>query len=517
MKRCNVTFLLLLLLAFGTRLIWFFTTDNAGNGDAAARLNVTQIWLYNNCRTPQLDFIKILNPSRDWLPLHFYLVGLVSYIFHDLVYTPRLFTLLISVFTLVPLYKACRLRFNQQTANIAVAILAFYGMHIFLSGLILSETFYIFFLMWCYYFIEKYRIEEHDTKWVILIGLSLVACCLLRYEAWIFAPLVIVIVPFIKKISLKNLLLLLLIPSSAVCFVMLCFVLQGEHPLRGLLFSDFEVKLNNKLTGGPDYTNFLPAYLPAYFIAAAWILVQNIRTKKKADTLIVALYLLPICPFLYKLFNGTLTTQARYLVLYMVPAIVLISGFIYRISQKFRLRNSSLVIFVIAYILLSNISFAHQVYSNNLQLKYAKGFWHSADYFRDSVPQANAYIDYGANMSNSNWMVYANLFDVEKSAAFIDSVAKAEHLNLQVFIDRTKRGAPHRITCREYEWETWSINSFNGMLQKNAITHIVLFPKGPLSQSLNFSNPQEFYFNKRFTRLFTEDGYMIYKIEKDSL
>jgi hypothetical protein len=515
MKRTHTLFLILLLLAFAVRLVWLLSTDNAGYGDAAARLNITQMWLYSYWQVPRVDYLKILNPSVDWLPLHFYLMGLVSYVCHDLVYAPRIFTMLISVLSLLPLYRLCLLKYNRTTALIATVILAFYGMHICLSGLILSESFYLFFILWCYYFIERYRTEDNDSKWLVLIGLCLFSCCLLRYEGWVFAPLVILIVPFLKKMRFKDFLILVSIPSIAVCFVMICEVMQGEHPLRGILYSDFEVRQSNHFLGAPDFENYLPSYLPLYAIAVIMILVETFKTKKRSELLVIALYLLPIFPFLIKFFNGTLTAQARYLVIYMVPGIVLIAHFIYLVSQRFKLRNVSLVLFMVVYVLISNISFARQVRDKNITLKYAPGFMHSAAYFRDSITQARAYIDYGAGLSSANWMVYADLYEAINSEAFIDSVAQKMHIDPTVFINRVKKGARYRINGHEYEWKTWSISGFADLLQKKEITYIVLFPDGLLSKALNFSNPHESYRNRTFTRLFSQDGYMIYRIEEN--
>ena len=516
MKRAHITFLIILLMAFAVRLLWFFSTDNIGYGDAAARLNITQMWLYSYWQLPQVDYMKILNPSLDWLPLHFYLMGSVSYIFHDMVYAPRLFTLLISTLSLIPLYKLCLLKYNQTTALIATAILAFYGMHICLSGLILSESFYIFFLLCCYYFIERYRSEDDDRKWITWIGLSLFACCLLRYEGWVFAPLVIVILPFIKKTKPSNFLILLAIPTVAVSFVMICEVMQGQHPLRGILYSDFEVRLSNQFNGATQYVNLLPSFLPLYGIAVTVIFAYTLKQKKRDELLVLSLYLLPILPFLIKLFNGTLTAQARYLVIYMVPGIVLIAHFIYRISQRFKLRDTSLVLFMLFYILVSNISFARQVSDNNITMKYAPGFMHSAAYFKDSITQAKAYIDYGDGMSNCNWVVYADLYDAINSEAFIDSAAQKLHVDPTVFINRVKKGARYRINGHEFEWKTWSRSGFDDLLDRNEITHIVLFPDGLLSRSLHFSKPHESYMNRNFTRLFSQDGYMIYQIDQGS-
>jgi hypothetical protein len=513
MKKANITFMILLLLAFSIRLAWFYMTDNTGCGDAAARLNITQIWLYSHWYVPRIDYLEILNPSLDWLPLHFYLIGALCYIFHDLIYAPRLFTLFISVISLIPLYRICLIRYGQTAAYIGAAILACYGMHIFLSSLILSESFYIYFLLWSYYFIERYKINQDDRKNILLLAASLFCCCLLRYEAWFFAPLVILTIPFIKKIRLKNFLILLLLPAIAVCFVMTCEYLQGQHPLRGILYSDFEVRQTSLYTGGFDYATLLQSYLPCYILASIFFLIRYIRYGDKSNGLILALYLLPVSPFIYKLLNGTLTPQARYLVIYMAPGIVLIAGFIYQVSVKFKVRTVSLILFITAYIIVANVSFARQIDQHRDKLKYLPGFEKSAYYFRDSITLSKAYVDYGQDLSGSNWMVYANQYDAIHSASFIDSAARVMHVNPQIFIQRTYKGVRYRISGHEAEWHTWKKSSFDDLLLDNGISHIVLFPDGPLSRMLHFSKEQEAYQHKHFKRLFSQDGYMIYQIE----
>jgi dolichyl-phosphate-mannose--protein O-mannosyl transferase len=144
-------------------------------GDAAARLNITQLWLYSYWKIPSILYLKILNPSLDWLPFHFYILGLASYLTNDLVYTPRLLTLLISALSIIPLYKIAFLKFNERTAIIAAVMLAFYGMHIFTSSLTLSEPFYCFALLWSYWFLEKHFTSSKPQA-SYLIGLSILYC-----------------------------------------------------------------------------------------------------------------------------------------------------------------------------------------------------------------------------------------------------------------------------------------------------------------------------------------------------
>jgi hypothetical protein len=171
---------------------------------------------------------------------------------------------------------------------------------------------------------------------------------------------------------------------------------------------------------------------------------------------------------------------------------------------------------MVIYILISNISFARQVREKNITLKYAPGFMHSAIYFKDSITQARAYIDYGAGMSSANWMVYADLYEAINSEAFIDSIAQKLHVDPTIFKNRVKKGARYRINGHEFEWKTWNISGFDDLLEKKEITCIVLFPDGLLSKALHFSNLHESYRNRTFTRLFSQDGYMIYRIDESN-
>ncbi len=156
MKKHQKDLLLIIVIAFLVRLIWLVYTDNAGYGDAAARLNIAQIWLYSFWKIPTINYKEILNPSLDWLPLQFYFTGIVSFLFNDMTYAPRILPLLVAVATLIPLYKICTLKFDRNTATIAIVLLSFYGIHIFVSSLTLSEPYYFFFILWAYYCIEKH-------------------------------------------------------------------------------------------------------------------------------------------------------------------------------------------------------------------------------------------------------------------------------------------------------------------------------------------------------------------------
>lgn len=499
-------------IAIVVRVVWLLLTDNACYGDAAARLNIANSWLNSSWKVPTLSYKEILNPSLDWLPLHFYITGAVGFFTKDMVYAPRIFTAIVSIATIIPLYKVTQLKFGRSTALIAALILTFYGIHIVVSSITLSGPYYFFFLIWAYYFIEKYLQSNQEQKlWVL--GLMLASCCLLRYEAWFFVPLVIITLPFLKKMNLSSFFSLLLFPFIAISFVMIMEVMQGQHPLRGILYSDFEVTIRNLLYKNRYYANLLAGYLPFYFLSATIVVFQSIQKKQYKLTLLHLLYFLPVLPFVFKILNGTVTSQARYVAIYMIPGIIYIAWLIQCIFLRLQLRTFGKLLFLCLYLVVANYTLVKHIAEKRLPVKYAPGFMHSANYMRDSIYESKAYIGYGLELSNCNWTVYANLYDAFHEKEYIDSIAKANHIDASVFIQRTVKGAHYRITGHEYEWQTWSSAHLNQLLDAKKITHIVIFPGGILAQHLHFSKPNETYRNKAFKQLFSEDGYMIYAIE----
>lgn len=503
-----------IMVAFIIRLIWIFYTDNSWNGDAPARLYIADTWVqlirkigFNS----RLFNVSFFIPSIDWLPLHFYLAGIVTGLFNEWEYTPRVLTAVFATLSLIPLYKLCLLKFNRITGIFAIIILTFYGYHILLSSLVLSEVFYIFFVLYAYYFIEKWSVTNNN-KILFRLAFTLICLCLLRFEGWFFTGVIIVLLPFVKKIEDKmsyfNFVVLALFP---IMLIMYGEILHGEHPLRGIFYSDFEVKvklLNNPLTLKNILFQYAESYIPLVFTSLLLVIFSFFRNKNRREILLFILYVLPLLPFLYKTFNGTLTAQSRYMTLYMVPLIPFLAFLFYKLwcsVQKWKF------IFLFGlYLLILNFSMCLGLKYSPNSLRYNSGFRESVEYVKN-MNTGYFYVDNEINYGSGNWIVLSRINNHQLNRAKIGKLG----LNTEIVSEFKvyKKSAISNVDFDSDIETKWNDKIFDDLLDLGTITHIMLFPEGKLSNKLNFTSDRESYRRKIFIRLFNKDGYSVYQIE----
>lgn len=486
-KKDNYFILFGILIAFMIRFICIIYTDNSGNGDAGMRLFGAHQWIERILLNNDLGSVYYLMPSIDWLPLHYYLTGFVGWVTSDWTYSPRVLSAVFGSLTLIPLFKLGLFKFNKTTAYISVVILVFYGYHIFLSSLTLSEVFYIFFTLYAYYFIEKWRTEETD-KMLYRVAFAIACLCLLRYEGWFFAACCIFIIPFMKMIKdWKKYFAFVFIVLVPIIFIMICETLLGEHPLRGILYSDVEVKL--ALTQSPltiydmvkEYSN---SWIPLSLISTLSLGIVYFKEKDREKTILHFFYLLPLAPFIFKLLDGTLTAQARYMTLYMVPLIPFVAYLFFQIWSVFT--KQQFVLLLCFYLIILNMPFFKQLGNGFPLLNYNEGFHQSAK-FVQNMDECRFYLDTEEQWGEFNWFVESKLNYMNKKV-----ISKVES-------DKTIY---------------WNDSLFNHLVKTNGITHIMLFPGGDLSEKLNFSGEVENYLGVEFQRKFSKENYFIYQLKK---
>lgn len=492
------------ILAFSVRLIWILLTDNAGNGDAGMRLVGMKRWITiittSDITTDSFSPYYLM-PSRDWLPLHYYLIGLFSYITNEWIYTPRILSGLIGALTVIPLYKLTRLKFNKQTAFFSIILFLCYGYHIFLSSLVLSEVFYIFFVIWSYHFIEKWMQNDND-KMLRFLALSLSALCLLRYEGWFLVCVILIVLPFMKRINQwrEYFVLCGMVGASVLC-IMLLEIGYGEHPLRGILYSDFEVKtaLGNKPV---SLVHLFNEYLNSFVVFSVLSVILFIHKFKKINYLLLLLYLIPLVPFLYKLSNGTLTAQARYLSLYMVSLIPFIANVFYAIYLKY---SSKFLFFTLTlFVITLNQSLVKSSVNNTILFNYPTGFHESTAFVRN-MSDGYFYVDNCIQFGEFNWWVETDVNEDYVGVNWINQNTLRSTKTRNVFFisscerDRSLTGV-------------WDSQKFDSVLTNKKISHIMLFPNGELSELLKFSNPNEEYKGFLFKKIFDKNKHYIYEI-----
>lgn len=266
---------------------------------------------------------------------------------------------------------------------------------------------------------------------------------------------------------------------------MIC-ILLGEHPLRGILYSDVEVELalsQSPLTFHDMIKEYSNSLIPLSLISTLFLGIICFKKKDRRKIILHFFYLLPLAPFMFKLLDGTLTAQARYMTLYMVPLIPFVAYLFYQIWCVFTKRQ---FVFLFGfYLIMLNSSFFIQLSHGYPLLNYNEGFHQSAK-FVQNMDECLFYLDTEEQWGEFNWYIESDLNTVNKKIV---------------------------STLNSDKKLYWNDSLFKHLVSTNGITHIMLFPGGDVSKKLNLSKPIEFYSGRVFSRLFDENGYKIYKIE----
>jgi 4-amino-4-deoxy-L-arabinose transferase-like glycosyltransferase len=167
---------LLILLGAGLRVLSFFYSANTG-GDAWARAALTAEWL----RHPTFKIVFDAYP-----PGHFWLIGLSTLIFRDVVFAGRFLSLVLGIASLYFLWRLTRNLYGRGSALFALAVFSTYSLHIGYSTTSSAEVPYLFFLL-CGLatFFDYFRRALRPLHLLVLSGLCFSAAEAIRLEAWV--------------------------------------------------------------------------------------------------------------------------------------------------------------------------------------------------------------------------------------------------------------------------------------------------------------------------------------------
>lgn len=166
------------LIAIGAllRILCFPFSSNTG-GDAWARLALTVEWLNH----PTFKVIYDAYP-----PGHFWLIGLFTLVFRDVVLAGRLLSLVLGIGSLYFLWRLARDLYGETAGVFALATWAFCTLHIGYSAASSAEVPYLFFLIaGLAFFMEYFRKPARPLGLLIASGLSISAAESIRLEAWV--------------------------------------------------------------------------------------------------------------------------------------------------------------------------------------------------------------------------------------------------------------------------------------------------------------------------------------------
>lgn len=167
----------IVLIAVGAvlRTTSFFYSANSG-GDAWARLALTAEWLKH-------PVFKV--GYGAYPPGHFWLIGLFTLLFHDVVFAGRFLSLVAGIGSLYAIWKLARNLYGEPSGVIALAVFVFYSLHIGYSTTSSAESSYLFFLLAGLMFFFGYFRDDSRPLWQLAAGgLSVSVAETIRLEAW---------------------------------------------------------------------------------------------------------------------------------------------------------------------------------------------------------------------------------------------------------------------------------------------------------------------------------------------
>jgi hypothetical protein len=129
--------LLLLLLTAAVRAVVSLVSNNEP-GDPDARAIQSAVWALN----PTVIY------SGVWLPFHFYVTGAFTFFAGDPIVAGKWISFLTGTLSVVPFFRLVRRLFDERTAMIAGLFFAFYGNHVGLSSVVMSEAPFCFLALW---------------------------------------------------------------------------------------------------------------------------------------------------------------------------------------------------------------------------------------------------------------------------------------------------------------------------------------------------------------------------------
>jgi len=178
----------LLVVALLPRLGVFAVNENL-YGDAVVRTELAERWL----REPHL-ITAYGDGAYQFGPLHMYLVGVALSVL-DREVAGRAVSLLFGVLSVVPLFALTRRLFGWRAGVVAALGFSAWGMHLQFSTTAGSEAVSLFFMLATFALYAE-GVDENRFGPLFQAALMLNLACALRYDAWMYIPLLCVALYF---------------------------------------------------------------------------------------------------------------------------------------------------------------------------------------------------------------------------------------------------------------------------------------------------------------------------------
>jgi hypothetical protein len=487
---------LLIIVAIGVRIGFGLWAENSGHGDASCRFSIAQIWSDYYLGSASTDLI--INPNIDWLPLHFYITGIIWKLTKSIRVIIFVHSI-VGVLTAFLVYKTTKLFADIEISLVAALCYLCYPASV-------TPAIFVAF----YSFIRI--IQRNELKYYATYFFAMSSATLLRYEVW---PM-LVVMPFIHLAYTQGRLykgfvvhiLVMIVPISITGLI----YYQGFHPLRGIMYSDAQVAYCYNKTGRTIkvlFDGYKSAIVPGIFTFSLFALY--FYKSKTYFVLYAILCLMFISPFLYKVATFTIVPHERYLSKYIVLFLPLFTIGFCTLVCKILKRSSILVKLLSTAMMLFGVLFGYQ-YTNFYGYRLPDGFNNSVA-FVNRVESGNFIVDHHRALRGYTWMALTELpLLLDYKDNYLNQFIDFNTVKKTVFKNnKSNRAIKYIVNDYDHEFNTIDFNLVNDLIRENENIYIVLFPEGNLNPVFSFKGEIETYQGLGFKRVFMDNGYLIYK------
>ncbi len=172
-----------LLAAFALFRLPVFPYAENLYGDAVVRAELAERW----ANEPRL-YRSFQDGVYQFGPLHFYAMGAALKAWPSREHATRLVSLLLGLLVVVPVYRIGRRVFSRRAAVVAGLSMAAWGLHVQASTTAASEAVFLTLFLFAVDHLLR-GLDEDRFAPLAVSALLCNLCCALRYDAWMYAPL----------------------------------------------------------------------------------------------------------------------------------------------------------------------------------------------------------------------------------------------------------------------------------------------------------------------------------------
>ena len=191
-KNEAIYFWSIIILALGLRLFFYYKFGNvfSHEGESYSKINLARRWLKGGMPYPDTNFG----------PLHTWLIYTLYWLFGDWITPIRLFGVAVGTLSVALFYGALRVELGIKEALVGGLLYATFAMHLRASPTSIAETPYIFFFtLGLYAFLKVRNCDQNNWFYLVLAAIGFTGAGMLRYEAWLFLPVLCLLLLLNRK------------------------------------------------------------------------------------------------------------------------------------------------------------------------------------------------------------------------------------------------------------------------------------------------------------------------------